>query len=496
MKNKTRTQLKKMKAAFKDAEFCSSRKALIFGAFVLGICAVVPVQSLGASAALKQDVLFIAIDDMNDWTTLFDKENPIQTPNLQRLAQRGCFFNKAYCTVPACNPSRTSILTGLQPDTTGVYENSIDWKSLLPDAVTLPQHFQQNGYAAIGGGKIFHHGKTGGDRVENPSFDSFFTLKLHANKPQKNYNGYIRKKDDKHLASPSWDWGEHDVVKQTDEYTVEYINNIMASHPRDEPLFLAAGIFRPHLPFWAPSSTFDRYPLETLQIPPRPEGDLDDVPARGIEMAKTERFIWENTIVQPPDSPRSLKKMIQSYQAAADYSDEMVGRLLDQLEATGRADNTIIVLWSDHGYHLGDKTACVKFTLWEKSDHVPFIIVAPGITTPGSVCERPVSLIDIYPTLAELAGLPEKPELDGQSLVPLLKNTKLEWARPALTTQIKGNHAIRTQTHRYIRYEDGTEELYTDADYWNHTNLVNNPEEKAVLTKHRKLMDQMLVEFE
>lgn len=459
---------------------------------ILIVAGLITAVMVGVSSAQKPDVLFIALDDMNDWTTLFDKDNPIQTPNLERLAKRGCFFSKAYCVTPACNPSRTAILTGLRPETSGVYGNRDSWRKLLPDIVTLPQHFKQNGYTAIGGGKIFHHGSTGADRPDNPSFDQFFKLKIHANKPEVNYNGYIRGKDHPSLASPSWDWGEHDVAKQTDEYTVEYVKNIMATHPKDKPLFLAAGIFRPHLPFWAPSATFKRYPLDTLVTPPMPENDLDDVPERGIQMAMTERFIWENTTKQQPGSPGSLKKMVQSYQAAADYSDEMIGRLLDQLDTTGRADNTIIVLWSDHGYHLGDKTACVKFTLWEKANHVPFLIVAPGITQPGTVCDKPVSLLDIYPTLVELAGLPNKPDLDGQSLVPLLKNPKQDWDRPALMTQLRGNHAIKTETHRYIRYEDGTEELYTDADNWNITNLVKSPEAKSVLDEHRKLMDQTL----
>jgi len=441
-----------------------------------------------AGAAKKPDVLFVAIDDMNDWTTLFDQDNPIQTPNLERLAKRGCFFTRGYCVVPACNPSRTSILTGLSPTTSGVYGNGNPWKVALPDVVTLPQHFKQSGYSAIGAGKIFHHGGTGTDRTENPSFEKFFKLKLHANKQGKNYNGYERGMEGVGgLGSYSWDWGEHDVSKQTDEYTVEYVNRVMAEHPKDKPLFLAAGIFRPHLPFWAPPASFERYPLDKLEMPPMPENDLDDVPARGIKMAMTERFIWANTIQQEQGAPGSLKKMVQSYQAAADHADEMVGRLLDQLDATGRAENTIIVLWSDHGYHLGDKTACVKFTLWEKANHVPFIIVAPGITTPGSHCDRPVSLLDIFPTLNELAGLPAKPELDGQSLVPLLKNPKMEWERPALTTMGPGNHAVRTERWRYIRYFDGTEELYDhEKDPWEWTNLAKNPEYASVIAEHKK----------
>ncbi len=465
-------------------------------------------------AAGKPNVLFIAIDDMNDWTTLFDKGNPIQTPNLERLARRGCFFTRAYCTTAICNPSRTAILTGLSPETSGVYSNGESWSDLLPDVVTLPQCFRDNGYDAIGGGKIFHHGKTGRDRKDNPSFGEFFDLKIHAHRPAKNHNGYTEVKlemekqwkkegtkgqikkdsnyrDIRRLGGPAFDWGVHDVAKQTDEYTVEFINKIMVEHPKDKPLFLAAGIYRPHLPFWAPPGSFARYPLDTLRMPEMPENDLDDIPAAGLRLiTEQQHFIWEYSSVKEAADPGSLQRMVQSYQASADYADEMVGRLLDQLDATGRADDTIIVLWADHGYHLGDKTHCVKHTLWEKANHVPFIIVAPGITKAGSRCDRPVSLLDIYPTLAELAGIEPPSALDGRSLVPLLKNTDMEWEHPALMTYLKGNHAVRTQTHRYIRYADNSEELYADNDGWNITNLALNPEAEALLAQHRRLMDE------
>ena len=438
-------------------------------------------------AAGKPDVLFIAIDDMNDWTTLFHPDNPIKTPNLERLAKRGCLFTRAYCAAPGCNPSRTAILTGLRPSTSGVYGNGHVWRELVPDVVTLPQYFMRNGYAAKGAGKIFHHGGSGQDRKDNPSFQEFFPLRIHAHAPKTNYNGYVKGRDDRHLADASWDWGEHDAPKQTDEYTVEWVENVMGKHPRDRPIFLAAGIFRPHLPFWAPPKTFAKYPFDRVKPPPMPAGDLDDVPPRGKRMAHTEYFIYENTTRQPENSPGSLKKMVQSYQAASDFADQMVGRLLDKLDATGRSDNTIVVLWSDHGYHLGDKEACVKFTLWEKANRVPFIIVAPGVTKPGTRCDRPVSLLNIYPTLVELAGLQPKDDLDGKSLVPLLKNPDAVWERPAVMTWLPGNHAVRTERWRYIRYADGTEELYDHSqDPWEWKNLAGDPEFEDVKAKHRK----------
>ena len=305
-------------------------------------------------AAKKMDVLFIAIDDMNDWTTVFDKNNPIQTPNLERLAARGAFFEKAYCASASCNPSRTATLTGLRPSTSGVYNNPDPWGEMLPDVITLPQAFKHNGYAAIGAGKIFTHGKAGAEQKDNPSFDAFYKLqpagksKLHADKSHMNYNGYPGRKR-------YFDWGEHDTDKQADEHTVEYVNEVMASHPREKPLFLAAGIYRPHMPFFAPPRTFEKYPFNTLRMPPMPENDLADVPPLGVEMARISLDGWNYVSQKPDDHPGSLKKMVQSYQAASDFADEMVGRLLDQLDQTGRAENTIIVLWSDHGYHLGDK---------------------------------------------------------------------------------------------------------------------------------------------
>ena len=193
----------------------------------------------------------------------------------------------------------------------------------------------------------------------------------------------------------------------------------------DKPLFLAAGIFNPHLPFYAPKENFSRYPLENVADACKcRKGDLSDVGEIAKRMVRKEFWVYDNTSAAEPGSSGSLKKMVQCYQAAADFADQMVGRLIDKLDETGMSENTIIVLWSDHGYHLGDKECCVKFTLWEKANHVPFIIVAPGVTKPGSRCDRPVGLVDIYPTLLELAGLPAKEDNDGISLVPLLKGSK------------------------------------------------------------------------
>ncbi|MDA0349700.1 MAG: sulfatase [Verrucomicrobia bacterium] len=442
------------------------------------------------TAKEQPDVLFIAIDDMNDWTTLFDEGNPIQTPNLKRLAERGTFFSRAYCASPGCNPSRTAIMTGYRPTTSGVYGNRTAWAEIIPDAITIPKYFElEGGYATRGAGKIFHHGATGKEPEGKPAFQEFFKkLDIRGPGVGKNYNGY-KPDSNPRLGALAFDWGVHDQ-KMIDVDMCEYVEEQMEKS-WDQPLFLAAGIFNPHLPFYAPQETFDRYPFETLRMPPMPEGDLDDVGEMARRMVRKEYWIWDNTTAQPKGSVGSLQRMVQCYQAATDYADQMVGRLLDKLDATGRADNTIIVLWSDHGYHLGDKEACVKFTLWEKANRVPFIIVAPGVSKPGSRIDQPVGLIDIYPTLLELAGLPPKADNDGLSLVPLLKHPEGKWVRPALMNEGPGNHAVRSERWRFIHYNTGEEELYDHLnDPWEHTNLASNPSYAGILAEHRKWLPE------
>jgi len=472
----------------------TSRRTFLKAAAVSGMTAATAHLAQSAQPATyaettprqKPNVLFIAIDDMNDWTTLFNPKNPIKTPNLLRLAKRGMYFSKAYCAAPACTPSRTAILSGYRPTTSGSYRNKHFLRDVVPDAVTLPDYFRRNGYSAKGAGKIFTHfnGAGGGDPA-GKSFDEFrpmVEIRETDRAPEKNYNGYTE--DAKPMHNVTYDWGVH-TQKMLDIDMVEYIEKVMG-RTWEEPMFLAAGIFKPHLPFYAPPETFKRYPFDQIQYPKMPENDLDDVPQIGKEMAHEEHFVYEHTTAKPEDDPGSLKKMIQCYQASSDFADQMVGRIIDKLDETGRTEDTIIVLWSDHGYHLGDKQSCVKFTLWEKATHVPFIIVAPGVAKPGSRCDRPVSLVDIYPTLLELAGLPPKPDLDGKSLVPLLKDPTRKW-HPALMTWGRGNHAVRSDRWRYIRYRDGSEELYDHSkDPWELTNLASDPKYADVIKGHRK----------
>ncbi len=425
----------------------------------------------GNRPASQPNVLFLGVDDMNDWIRLLDPAAPIRTPNLERLAARGTLFTRAYTASPACNPSRVALLTGLRPFNTGVYGNATDWRRALPDAVTLPRHFMENGYKVAGAGKIFHHA-WGGAFHDDPSFEEFQPMPdpPDAPMPPEKLNQLPE------YGSHNTDWGvwppneEDSIDHRTAGYAIEFLRR-----KHDAPFFLAAGIFRPHMPFFAPQRYYDQYPEENLAMPAMRDGDWSDLPSGARKLLEPKLWFFQGMRAADKKIPGSWRDAVRAYQAAATFADAQVGRVLDALDESRYRDNTVVVLWSDHGYHLGEKEHWEKFALWEKTTHVPYIIVAPGIGRPGSVCGTPVDLMSVYPTLIELCGLPGRDELDGLSLVPLLRDPVVSWPAPALMTYGKGNHAVRTERWRYIRYADGTEELYDharDPHEWN--NLAPN----------------------
>ncbi len=446
------------------------------------------VQGWGAE---PPNVLFIAIDDMNDWTTLFDKSNPIQTPHLERLAARGTFFTKGYCNSPACNPSRASVLSGVRPSTSGVYGNNSDWKRALPNATILPQHFKNNGYKTFASGKIFHHHGTQYHKYE--AFDAFVEFPSRQPDMPMPRNGNLNGINDwtapdgmKRPVSRNFDWGvypknpDNHIDNRTVDWAIEQIES------NDDPFFIATGIYRPHMPFYAPQEWFDKYPLGRLVLPEIKEDDLDDLPdeARAMLHPPNRKFISTFEAEKFRDA-YIFNKAIQGYQASASFADHQVGRLLDALDESGKADNTIIVLWSDHGYHLGEKEHWEKFVLYEKATHIPYIIVAPGFEK-GQICHKPVSLIDLYPTLTDLCSLPTPEHVEGQSLVPLLKKPKMDWD-PAVMTYEQGNHAVRSERYRYIRYKSGKEELYdlkNDPREW--TNIAYRKGTDNIMKSHAR----------
>ncbi len=425
------------------------------------------------------DVLFLIVDDMNDWVSLLDPESPIQTPNLERLAGQGMLFTRAYCASPACNPSRAATLTGLRPTTTGVYGNKSDWRGATPDRKTIMQQFRAAGYDVRGAGKIFHHHLDGAFH-DPASFDDFQPMAPQNMPPQKLNQA-------PEYGSANTDWGawpseESDTI---DAKSAAYCIEALKNPPADRPMFLACGVFKPHSPFFAPPAYHES--LADVPLPLRLEDDWLDLPTGAEKLMRKTKWFWTGMQALDARIPGSYHDFIRAYAACCAFSDAQIGRVLDALKASPRRDSTVVVLWSDHGFHLGEKDHIEKFALWEKTNHIPFIMVAPGVTVPGSRCEAPVDMTALYPTLLELSGLPPDPACDGVSIAPLLKDPKADWERPALMTYGPGNHAVRSRRWRYIRYADGTEELYdhtTDPHEW--TNLAGNPEHVAVIEKHRK----------
>ena len=402
-----------------------------------------------APAKDKPNVLFIAIDDLNDW--VLEADSPVKMPNFRRLARRGALFERAYAASPACNPSRVALLTGLRPSRTGVYGNRSDWRRALPEAVTLPRYFMNHGYRVEGAGKIFHHHDTSAFH-DNESFHRFQAMQLDPI-PARKFNGIAA------VRSPNFDWGPWplDEAATPDARSVDYGLDFLARR-HDRPFFLAIGLFRPHMPFHAPPKYFAEYPPDQFAMPENAAGDLNDIPAGGRELLRSKQHFFQAITEADARTPGVWRESVRAYLASCSFADHQLGRLLDALARSEYAQSTIIVLWSDHGYHLGEKNHWEKFALWEKTTRVPLALVAPGRTQPGTRVETPVSLLDLYPTLVELAGLPAKADVDGTSLVPLLQEPQRE--RTVAMTYLKGNHAVRSKRWRYIRYADGTEELY------------------------------------
>jgi len=426
--------------------------------FCLLMCSICSAAETDQTKANKPNVLFIAVDDLNDWISPLGGYEGCKTPNLERLAAKGVTFTKAYCAAPACNPSRASLMTGIRPWTSGVYVNPQPWRPAMPDAVTLPQHFTRHGYHSTGAGKIFH------GRYEDPASWEHYAKKQGDPKPKP----AVAK--DPHSRAGGIVWGVLDVADEemNDYHTASYaIKYLEKDH--DKPFFLACGIFRPHMPWQVPRKYYDMYPLDEIKLPYVPPNDLSDLPKAGVNMAKPQ---GDHATILKTDNWRYA---VQAYLASITFADTQIGRVLNALESSSHKDNTIIVLWGDHGWHLGEKEHWRKFALWEEATRVPFFISAPGVTKPGTRCDRTVDLMSVYPTLCELCELPVTDQLEGASLLPLLKKPNAEWSTPAITTHGRGNHAVRSEQYRYIRYADGSEELYDHvADPQEFDNLAGN----------------------
>lgn len=419
------------------------------------------------------NVLFLAVDDLNNLIGSLGGKYGAKTPNLDRLAARGVLFSNAHCQAPLCGPSRTSIMTGLRPSTTGIYgmipDDGIRSDNSATKGITfLPEYFRDNGYHTMGIGKLFHdHAPTGvfdesGGRVKGfgPVPAERFVWDGYGTSDRDNY------------GKTSTDWGAYPAVDSLmpDHQSVNWANERLARE-YDRPFFLGVGFLRVHVPLYVPQKWFDLYPLDSIETLPYRADDLNDVPPVALKINDLPMMPTTDWAIESGEWP----KIIQAYLACISFVDYEIGRLLSALEKSEHADNTVIVLWSDHGYRLGEKSTFAKHALWDVATRAPLLFSAPELPT-GKIVDEPVEMLDIYPTLLDLCGLPAYDRNEGKSLVPLMESTDTTATFVAITTFGKDNHAVRSDNFRYIRYEDGEEELYDHREDPNEfTNQADNP---------------------
>jgi arylsulfatase A-like enzyme len=478
----------------------------------ISICLLVlPLLIIGCSQPSNNsntppNILFIAVDDLNDWVG-FMNGHPgmkIHTPNLDRFAARSMIFTNAHTPAPACAPTRAAILTGVHHARSGAenvyWGDGPKWREFeaLKDVVTLEQFFKQNGYKTLGGGKIYHSQAppwAPTSQVEPANWDFYYPSPYISHPFQiRAPKEVIYPEEDDNESRPGgegwWTWGPIPVPdeKMADFHVVDWAGyQLTLKHER--PFFLAAGTWKPHDPWEVPQKYFDMYPLESIVLPKVKENDLEDAFDHGRRWIQK----WVN-------DNQEWEKVVQSYAAAITFADAMLGRLFESLENSEYAGNTIVVLWSDHGMHMGEKDNIEKFTLWEKSTRVPLIINVPGKTQPGVVCQQPVSLMDLYPTLVALAGFEAPGHLDGRSLVPQIKNPEAETEPVISSYQFSWTeapvigHTVRSMQYRYIYYpEINLEELYdhqVDPEEWD--NIAYKKENQEIIQTHREHLLKML----
>ncbi len=480
----------------------------IFSLILVALMAIYPAWSSAQSAPATENrpnVLFIAIDDMNDWAGFLNTHPQVQTPHMDTLATRGVSFTNAHAPAPICGPSRTAIMSGLWPTSNGVYTNAINYRKDVPHLISMPEHFRNNGYYLMGVGKLFHAGL---DKVPENAFDEYgeygsssapFTKEELSLAKQKPFNRFVKNGKEFRLplngfpADRTWrstntfDWGPVDLPDEmfsdtrSANWAIEQLQK-----KQDKPFFLAVGFHRPHQPLYNPKRFHDLYPPESVALPPTKEDDLADLPRSGKEYA-----LAPNTsgLHKSVDQYGEWQNAVSSYLASISYVDELVGNIMAALKDSGHADNTLVVLWSDHGWHLGEKEHWGKATPWYRSTRIPMIIVPPGNQLPegfkpNTESKRVVNLLDLAPTIADITGVPLKDEWEGNSLLPLLKDSNADWNDYTHTTFGLGNHTVSTPRWQYIHYFDNRSELYDlQQDPNEFVNLSGDPEYADVKTK-------------
>jgi len=432
-----------------------------------------------AAAAKRPNVLLIASDDMRPELGCYG--NPIvKTPNLDRLAARGVRFDRAYCQYPLCNPSRTSLITGRFPTTTGVLDNLKYFRDTMPDLVTLPQHFRQNGYAVARTGKILHGGID-----DIPSWDEGGEPGMPRQPRTPDQAAQYRQQSDRWVALEGD--GETTADYRSASRAIQLLEKYGAQGS-EKPFFIAAGFAKPHSPLIAPKKYFDLYDPEKIPLPPNyaPEQRLPEGATPGALGPNGDLFI------QRPAPEKDAREMIRAYYACISFVDDQVGRVLAALDRLKLRDDTIVVFFGDHGYHLSEMGKWSKHnSLYEVATRVPVLISAPGMAA-GKASPRTVGLIDLYPTLAELAGLPAGKGIEGHSLAPLLKDPQAKWEHPAYSysrNRIGLGQSVRTERYRYTVWASGAAELYDySTEPYERRNVAGDPAYAAALEQLKRLV--------
>jgi uncharacterized sulfatase len=458
----------------------------------------------------RMNVLFIISDDLTNNTLGCYGSAMGKSPNIDKLAAKGVRFDRAYCQFPLCNPSRSSFLTGLRPDTTKVYENNTQFRKNIPEVQTLPQSFHKDGYFVARVGKMYHYGVPGQigtnglddpaswEKVVNPKGrdkddeDMIFTLTPNL-KGSNRFGGTL-----------SWLAAEGVDTDQTDGKIADEVIKLLEAN-KDKPFFLGCGFFRPHTPYVAPKKYFDMYPVDKFELPVVPEKHRQSAPAPAFGSAKKE---------QDTMTDEQRRQAIQAYHASTTFMDAQVGRVLEALEKFKLAQKTIIVFISDHGYHLGEHGLWQKMSLFENSTRIPLLIYDPRSKGNGKACSRTVELVDLHATLAELAGItppngsnPKVPAVEGKSLKPLLDDPNAKWDKPALTQVSRGTptatgepvgknpwfmgYSVRTERYRYTEWDNGKKgvQLYDyEKDPAELKNLFDDPSYADVVKQMKTLL--------
>ena len=449
--------------------------------------------------AEQPNVLFISIDDLNDWVGVFGGHPQVKTPHLDEFAKRGAVvFQNAHCAGSVCGPSRSALLSGFMPSTTGVYGNSQNMRKskLIQSHATLPEYFSKQGYFTLSCGKIFHaHASAAGRDLGQWSFDHWENTRggspVDTNRvTSRNRNlingqpgpktGFLKK------GGTEFAWGPTRGGKnETKDYQTAQWAAGQLQKKYEKPFFMAVGISRPHLPFYVPQEFFDLYDPATFEAPKINERDLDDILVKAKNRPKhkpSDDYLWlkQNDLID---------EAARAYAAATSYADACLGVIFNELEKSPYRDNTIVVIWGDHGWHLGEKLRYRKGTGWHESTRVPLIVRLPNMKL-RTDCRRAVNLIDLYPTLIELCNVDEKANLDGRSFAPLLVDPDKQWDYPTLTVFGEGNASVHDERFHYMRYADGTEELYDlDSDPMEWENLISK------MTNEQAAAQRRLAEF-